>query len=112
LSGDGALRRFLEEDYEDGEKTATELPESLTEIWKAFRSMAPDWSKLFAEPKVPLDAWSDVLQANRQNVEALARLSESAASSMKKIADSQFALFQSMMAETEKAAGALRASGE
>jgi hypothetical protein len=108
LSGDGALRRFLEEDYEDGEKTATELPESLTEIWKAFRSMAPDWSKLFAEPKVPLDAWSDVLQANRQNVEALARLDEPAA----KIADSQFALFQSMMAETEKAAGALRASGE
>lgn len=91
---------------------ATKDPKSgLTDVWKAFGDLAPDWSKLFEAGKNPSDFWADAMERNKANIAALTKLNESIAATTRQIGERQVALFHSMMGEAGKAAEQMKAAG-
>lgn len=96
----------------DAKQQMSDWAEQFQEMWKRFGGMAPDWSKVMAWPEAQTDFWKSVMEANQNNMQALAEMNDAVAKSMTSIGERQRALLETMMAEVQQAGKEMSGSGE
>ncbi len=90
----------------------TDLTKQFQEMWTRFGAMAPDMTKAMKMPEAGTEFWTAVMATNQNNMQALAEMNESVANSMKSIGERQRSLFETMMAEIERAGKDIGGNGE
>jgi hypothetical protein len=81
------------------------------EMWRAFGSMAPDWTKALKDAPMPGMLWQDLLRTHQRNVQSVTKLNEAAANAMRQVGERQLELFRAIMAESGKISEAMRKPG-
>jgi hypothetical protein len=83
----------------------------LEEMWRAFGSMAPDWTKALKDAPMPGQLWQDLVRTQQRNVETVTKLNEAAAAAMRQVGERQLELVRAIMSESAKISEAMRKPG-